>query len=88
MGTAMYMAPEQAAADPTIDHRADLYALGVVAYEILAGAPPFTGSPHQMIVGHMVDKPEPIHSLRPDTANVITGNVTGTPNRLLYKSTL
>src|SRR5687767_15649188 len=34
MGTAMYMAPEQAAGDPATDHRADLYALGVVAYEI------------------------------------------------------
>ncbi len=66
MGTPMYMAPEQAAADPAIDHRADLYALGVVAYEILAGAPPFRGSPHQMIVAHMVDKPAPLHSLRPD----------------------
>jgi TolB-like protein len=66
MGTAMYMAPEQAAADPAVDHRADLYALGVVAYEILAGAPPFIGSVHQMIVGHMVDKPEPLHSVRPD----------------------
>jgi len=75
MGTAMYMAPEQAAADPTIDHRADLYALGVVAYEILAGAPPFTGSPHQMIVGHMVDKPEPIHSLRPDIPEALASLV-------------
>ena len=66
VGSAMYMAPEQAAADPAIDHRADLYALGVIAYEILAGVPPFTGSAHQLIVSHMVDKPEPIDSLRPD----------------------
>ncbi|MDP9177669.1 MAG: protein kinase [Gemmatimonadota bacterium] len=66
MGTAMYMAPEQAAADPAIDHRADLYALGVVAYEILAGAPPFNGTPHQVIVSHMVDTPEPLSSRRAD----------------------
>ena len=37
LGTPAYMAPEQAAGDPNTDHRADLYALGVVAYEMLAG---------------------------------------------------
>ena len=39
IGTPAYMAPEQASADPSIDHRADLYSLGVVAYEMLAGQP-------------------------------------------------
>jgi len=43
VGTPAYMSPEQAVADPTIDHRADLYALGVVAYEMIAGKTPFAG---------------------------------------------
>jgi eukaryotic-like serine/threonine-protein kinase len=50
LGTPAYMAPEQAMADPATDHRADLYALGVLGYEMLAGQPPFTGrTPQQGI---------------------------------------
>ena len=54
LGTPTYMAPEQAVADPHVDHRADIYAFGVVAYELLAARPPFTGaSPQQMLAAHV-----------------------------------
>ena len=67
IGTPAYMAPEQVAGDPNIDHRADLYALGVVAYEALTGAPPFSGdSPQQVLAAHLSKTPEPLATKRPD----------------------
>ncbi len=64
LGTATYMSPEQATADPATDHRADLYALGVMAYEILAGQPPFTGNSQQILAGHLTRRPEALSALR------------------------
>lgn len=65
LGTPTYMAPEQAAADPHIDHRADIYAVGAVAYELLTGRPPFLGTTPQMILSaHMTDTPEPVTKYR------------------------
>lgn len=66
VGTGAYMAPEQAAGDPATDHRSDIYALGVVAYEMFAGVPPFSGSVHQVIAAHMTAEPEPLVTRRPD----------------------
>jgi eukaryotic-like serine/threonine-protein kinase len=65
LGTPLYMAPEQAAADPTTDARADLYALGVVAYEMLAGQPPFQGrTAGQLLAAHATERPVPVRERR------------------------
>jgi serine/threonine-protein kinase len=65
LGTPMYMAPEQAAADPNTDHRADIYALGIVAYEMLVGAPPFHGrSPQALLAAQLTELPRPISQRR------------------------
>ena len=66
LGTAAYMAPEQATADPLLDHRVDIYALGAMAYEILAGQPPFRGAnPQQVIAGHLTRHPDALSVYRP-----------------------
>ncbi|NUQ10913.1 MAG: protein kinase [Gemmatimonadaceae bacterium] len=64
LGTPAYMAPEQATADPTIDHRADLYALGMTAYEMLAGKHPFEGlRGMQLITAHFSVPLPPVDTL-------------------------
>ena len=66
LGTPVYMAPEQAMADPHVDHRADIYALGVMAYEMLAGQPPFVAPTAQaLIAAHITREPEPLRRTRP-----------------------
>jgi serine/threonine-protein kinase len=65
LGTPQYMAPEQAMGDRNVDARADVYALGAVAYEMLAGEPPFTGPTAQAIVAKVItEKPAPLTRVR------------------------
>jgi hypothetical protein len=67
LGTPYYMAPEQCRGDTALDHRADLYALGCVLYEMLAGRPPFTGEAAGAILGaHLHVAPTPLRHLAPD----------------------
>jgi TolB-like protein/Flp pilus assembly protein TadD len=67
LGTPAYMAPEQAAADPATDHRADIYAFGVMAYEMLAGAPPFSGTtPQALLAAQLTERPRPLAVHRAD----------------------
>jgi hypothetical protein len=67
LGTPAYMAPEQATADPHVDHRADIYAFGCVAYEMLAGSSPFAGRPmQQLLAAHVTEVPESLARRRPN----------------------
>jgi serine/threonine-protein kinase len=66
LGTPLYMSPEQAQGKP-LDHRSDLYALGITCYHALAGHPPFRGDTAlSVILQHVNQQPEPLEKLRPD----------------------
>ncbi|HEY9229078.1 MAG TPA: protein kinase, partial [Gemmatimonadaceae bacterium] len=77
IGTPAYMAPEQAAGDPDVDFRADLYAFGVMAYELLAGQHPFAErrTAHALVVAHMTEEPKAITShtthVTPSLASIV-----------------
>jgi len=68
IGTPAYMAPEQAVGDPSTDHRADIYAWGVLAWELLAGEHPFAGraTAHALIAAHVRDDPPSLATRRSD----------------------
>ena len=67
VGTPAYVAPEQADVGVAADHRADIYAFGIMAYELFAGEPPFVGLPlGPLLVAHAIREPEPIARRRPD----------------------
>ena len=72
IGTPAYMSPEQATGEQSIDHRSDLYALGAVFYEMLAGEPPFGGATAQVILARVLtEQPRPLRSIRPGVPPVI-----------------
>jgi eukaryotic-like serine/threonine-protein kinase len=67
IGTPAYMSPEQAAGDREIDGRSDLYSLGIVAYQMLVGEPPFVAnSTPAMLVKHISERPTPVTQRRSD----------------------
>lgn len=76
IGTPAYMAPEQIAADPHIDHRADIYSFGCVAYEVLTGAAPFAHrQPQQLYAAHLTEKPASLKDRRADCPDGIAALV-------------
>ena len=65
LGTPTYMAPEQATADPHLDHRVDIYAVGAVAYELLTGRAVFMGpTPQTVLAAHVAEPPDPVRKHR------------------------
>lgn len=74
VGTPSYMSPEQAAGEE-VDSRSDLYGLGVVAYEMLAGHPPFQGSNRVVVSKHIAERPAPIERVRPECPKPLAGVV-------------
>jgi formylglycine-generating enzyme required for sulfatase activity/dienelactone hydrolase len=76
IGTPTYMAPEQATGQAKIDARADLYAIGVMAYEMLSGQPPFTGmTPQAVLAAHVTRTPPPLGQLRPYLGTAFVGTI-------------
>ncbi len=67
LGTPAYMSPEQAAGDPAVDGRSDVYAWGVLAYELLAGVHPFADrqTVQALVTAHLVDRPRPLGDVAP-----------------------
>ncbi|MEO6393318.1 MAG: protein kinase [Pyrinomonadaceae bacterium] len=68
IGTPEFMAPEQMQPNAILDARADIYALGTIAYQMLGGRPPFTGDLAQLIMQKMMNAPQPLSNLRTDLA--------------------
>jgi tetratricopeptide (TPR) repeat protein/TolB-like protein len=77
VGTAEYMSPEQGSGETELDGRTDIYALGCVLYEMLAGQPPFTGRTMQAVMArHLLDSPPRLGIVRPGLPPELEATVT------------
>jgi serine/threonine-protein kinase len=76
LGTVGYMAPEQALGETTIDARADIYAMGVVGFELFSGAPPFSGGTDQAIlIAHLTREAPAVDQARVDTPEAVSNAI-------------
>jgi serine/threonine protein kinase len=83
LGTPTYMSPEQAAAERYIDGRSDVYSLGCVFYEVLAGSPPFHGPTARAVIArHMTEPPPKVRITRPDVSDALQHTI----DRMLAKA--
>ena len=77
VGTPLYMSPEQASGDPTVDRRSDIYSLACVLYEMLGGAPPHPGAtPQAVLASKLTETPRPLHDSGADVPTAIDEVIT------------
>jgi serine/threonine-protein kinase len=70
LGTPLYMSPEQARGDEDLDHRVDIYALGVIMYEAASGRVPFSGNNYLSVISQVLNEtPKPLREIRPELSD-------------------
>ncbi len=75
LGTPGYMSPEQATGEREIGPASDQYSLGLVLYEMVAGSPPFVGSPRSVLARQLTGQPTPVSELRPEAAPSLSSTI-------------